>query len=58
MTATTFNTFHMCECLLGSPPSFVHNMTAPNFKSSSIQAEMGDNCRTCLSCLHATFINK
>ncbi len=54
MTATTFDTFHICECLLGSSPSFVHNMTAPNFKSS-IQPE---NCCTHPSCLHATFIKK
>ncbi len=33
MTSTTFNTFQECECLLGLPPSFGHNMTAPNFKS-------------------------
>ncbi len=44
MTAKAFNTFHMCECLLGSPPPFVHNMTAPNFKSSSIQPEIDKNC--------------
>ncbi len=37
MIATTFNTYQVWECLLGLPPSFDHNMTAPNFKSSSIQ---------------------
>ncbi len=58
MIATTFNTFQVCECFLGSPPSFVHNMTTPNFKSSSVQPEIGKNCRTHLSCLHSTFINK
>ncbi len=41
MTATTFNTYQVWECLLGSPPYFVHNMTAPNF--SSIQPEIGKN---------------
>ncbi len=58
ITATTFNTFQVCECLLGSSPSFNHNMTAPNFKSSSIQPKIGENCRMLISCLHATFINK
>ncbi len=53
MTATTFNTFQVCECLLGSPPSFVHNMAAPNFKSSSIQPEIGENCCMHPSCMHA-----
>ncbi len=43
MTAITFNTFQVCECLLGSPPSFVHTMTAPNFKSSSLQPEIVEN---------------
>ncbi len=55
MTPTTFNTYQIWECLLGSTPSFDHNMTAPNFKSSSIQPE---NCCTRPSCLHATFIIK
>ncbi len=58
MTAITFNTFQVCECLLGLPSSFVHNMTAPNIKSSSLQPEIGENCHTSPSCLHATFINK
>ncbi len=56
MTPTTFNTFHECECLLGLPPSFGHNVRAPNFKSSSIQPEIGKNvvhvhpvCMLCLS---------
>ncbi len=39
MTATTFNTYQVWECLRGSPTSVDHNMTAPNFKSSSIQPE-------------------
>ncbi len=58
VTATTFNTYQVWECLLGLPPSFDYNMTAPNFKSSSIQPEIGENCRTRSSCLHATFMNK
>ncbi len=33
MTAPTFNTFQVYECLISSPPSFVHNMAAPNFNS-------------------------
>ncbi len=39
-------------------PSFDHNMTAPNFKSSSVQSEIGENYRMFPSCLHAIFINK
>ncbi len=39
MTATTFNIYQVLKCLRGSPPSVDHNMTAPNFKSSSIQPE-------------------
>ncbi len=41
MTATTFNTYKVRECRLGSPLSFDHNITAPNFKLSSIQPEIG-----------------
>ncbi len=37
MTATTFNTYQVWECLLGSSLSFYHNITAPNLKSSSIK---------------------
>ncbi len=58
MTATTFNTFQACECLLCSPPSLVHNMTALNFKSSSIQPKIVENCCRHPSFLQAMFINK
>ncbi len=58
MTVTTFNTYQVWQCLLGSPASFDHHMTALNFKSSSIQHKIGENCRTSPSCLHASFINK
>ncbi len=44
ITAATFNTDQIWECLLGSPTSFGHNMTAPKFKLSSIQPEIAANC--------------
>ncbi len=40
LTATTFNTFQVYECLLGWPPFFGRNIQAPNFKSFSIQPEI------------------
>ncbi len=46
MRANTFNTFQVCECVLDAPASFVHNMIAPNYKSSSIQPEIAENCHT------------
>ncbi len=46
ITPTTFNTIQKFECLLGLPPSFGHNMTTLNFKSTSIQPKVGENWRT------------
>ncbi len=55
-TAATFNSYQVWECLLGSFPSFDHNITATNFKSSPVQPEIGENCYTRPSCLHATYM--
>ncbi len=55
MTATTFNTYQVWECLLGSPPSFDHNMTAPNFKSSMVwHAGQLLSCQNLFTGWHAT----
>ncbi len=55
MTATTFNTYQVWECLMGMPSSFDHNMTSPNFKSSSIEPEKSTHHGESGSCVLAAW---